>query len=103
MKKLLLLSIVLLLSACGSKKIEGAYVGTDLMSGKKIILTFNPNGKLTVSDESGKTSGDSGLDYKTDGNKVNVSMGILGIVPITQNDDGSLNAPAILGGLLTKK
>ena len=99
MKKIFLLLLVLILSACGGKKIEGEYVGKD------ISLTFKPNGKLSIStlDASHNQASSFELDYKTDGNKVNVSAGPAGVLPITQNDDGSINAPAIWGGILIKK
>lgn len=102
MKYLFLLISFLMISACDSKKIEGEYVGK-AMTGESFSLTFKPNGKLLiVIDVDGKQNKEPEMDYRADGDKVNIA-GRFGAIPITQNDDGSLNAPYYFGGLLTKK
>lgn len=95
-KKLLLLSIFALLSACG-QKIDGTYVGKDPASGKEVTLTFKPDGKLIMLGSSGK---ESEFTYKAEGEKYNVYTG-LGPMIFTLNNDGSLNAGIL--GLFNKK
>jgi hypothetical protein len=82
MKKLASLSIVLLLSACGSK-IDGNYVD-NLGVGH---YTFS-NGKLTVSAMGVKGEG----VYKVDGNKVIIQKP-MGTTTLTILGDGSLEDP----------
>jgi protein involved in sex pheromone biosynthesis len=90
MKKLAFLSIVLLLSACGSK-IDGNYVD-NLGVGH---YTFS-NGKLIVTAMGTKGEG----AYKVDGNQVSI-QDPRGIQTWTILSDGSLEGP---GGLkLTKQ
>lgn len=100
MKKLFLIVLILSLSACGSKKIEGEYVGK-YGTGESVSFTFKPNGKLAIVFD-GKQGSAPDMDYRADGDKVNIA-GKFGAIPITQNDDGSLNAPHPFPALLTKK
>lgn len=58
MKKLFLLSIVLLLSACGSK-LDGTYSGL-------LDLTFKPNGKVSMVMAGVETE----TPYEVDGDKI---------------------------------
>lgn len=82
MKKLALLTIVLLLSACGSK-IDGNYVDNQGVG----HYTFS-NGKFTVSAMGVK--GES--TYKVDGNQVAI-QDPAGVRTLTILDDGSLEGP----------
>jgi hypothetical protein len=95
-KKLLTLSIVVFLSACG-QKIDGTYIGKDPVNGKEITLTFKPDGKLMMRSSSEK---ESEFTYKAEGEKYNVYTG-LGPMIFTLNNDGSLNAGIL--GLFNKK
>lgn len=94
MKKLLVLLFVLLLSACGSKKIDGTYFNSSLDRG----FTFTKSGIVFENNASGKNlSGD--LSYLIDGDQIKIENS-----PYTfkLNSDGTING-GMAFGTMTKK
>lgn len=89
MKKLLLLSAVLLLTACGSK-LEGKYA--DQYSS----ITFNSNGKAIQSAFGANVE----VNYELDGSKVKL-ISPQGTMVMTMLEDGSIQSP--MGGKLVKQ
>jgi outer membrane lipopolysaccharide assembly protein LptE/RlpB len=90
MKKLFLLSVVLLLSACGSK-LDGTYADKNGM----LSYTFKSNGKTYQSAMGMEVE----LDYEVDGNKIKL-VTPQGNMIMTLLDDGSIESPM---GILTKQ
>lgn len=92
MKKLFLLSIVLLLSACGSK-IEGTYVSASNIL-EVTSLTFKSNGKLSIQS---KKAAEFEVPYSEDGDKITAGVPFL----LVRAKDGSIYSPQL--GTFTKK
>lgn len=89
MKKLFLLSLILLLSACGSK-INGTYANDD------VSYTFGSNGKVSASTMGMEVE----MNYEVDGNKIKL-ITPQGNMILTLLDDGSIKGP--MGLKLTKQ
>lgn len=92
MNKLFLLSIALLLSACGSK-IEGTYVGDGMFAASS--FTFKSNGKVLINNMGIQDE----VPYEIDGDKIKLMT--MGGVIVTLKQDGSFDLPG--GGTYTKK
>lgn len=92
MKKLYLLSIALLLSACGSK-LDGTYVGKGMFAASS--FTFQSNGKVVVNNMGIKAE----VPYEIDGDKIKIMA--MGGVIVTLKEDGSFDLPG--GGTFTKQ
>lgn len=89
-KKIILLPVVLLLVACGSK-IDGTYVSKNGASS----FTFQSNGKVVINNMGIKGE----VPYEVDGDKIKI-MAMGGLV-VTLNKDGSFDLPIV--GAYTKQ
>lgn len=90
MKKLFLVSMILLLSACGSK-LDGTYKNNDGLQ-----LTFNSNGTVSTT----MLDMEMELSYEVNGNKIKVQFP-QGDQIWTLKEDGSIDAGFL--GKYTKK
>lgn len=91
MKKLFVLSALLLLTACGSK-LDGTYVQ------KSAYVTFKSNGKAYTNMSLGL--GEVAYPYEMDGNKITVHLP--NATPVwTLKEDGSIDAGIL--GTFTRK
>lgn len=97
MKKLFLLSMVLLLSACGAKSLEGTYVNSD---GEITRITIEQNGKLSMLDKKGK---ETKMSYTVSGENqlIVTSPELLMPIVLLVGKDGAINSPIM--GIFTKK
>lgn len=91
MKKTLLVTLTILLCACGSR-VSGTY--KDAMG--VTSFTFNSNGKVAMTTLGIETQ----MDYRVEGDKVKIGSEKNALV-LTRLDDGSLQAP--MGVTLTKQ
>ena len=97
MKKLFLLSMVLLFSACGTKPLEGTYVNSN---GEITRIVIEQNGKLSMMDKKGK---ETKMSYTASGeNQLIVTSPEL-LIPIVLliGKDGAINSPIM--GTFTRK
>lgn len=78
------LAMALVLTACGTPKLEGAY-SSDRPGIKGISLTLMPNGKAVY-------MGESEMAYEADGSDVKLHMP-QGVLILKRRDDGSLDFP----------
>lgn len=84
MNKFLLLFVVLLLSACGSK-IEGKYVGQGFFAATS--FTFQPNGKAVLDNMGMKVE----IPYEIAGSQLKIMA--MGGITTTIKEDGTFEIP----------
>ena len=97
MKKLVLLSM-LLLCACGASKLDGTYVDNDDPKKELVRFTFKPNGKVVQSTMGVQVE----FPYEVEGKTVKLITAPGTALLMTLQDDGSIDSQ-LVGKLKRKK
>lgn len=97
MKKLFLLSIVLLLSACGDgKSVASSSASEPMLIGKyvqktsRFEFTFKPGGRVSFGQSGVVRPGKEDMTYKIEGNKITIDKQDVGVLLL--NKDGAIDA-----------